>query len=54
MFGLPVAAYIQYCIEKCAPLVVFGTPAAKSWRLDWFRVSCFQLFTRMSAWAIKW
>jgi len=26
MFGPPVAAYIQYCIQKNCPLVVFGAP----------------------------
>ena len=32
-FGPPVAAYIQYCILKMWPtLLVFGPPAAKSWR----------------------
>jgi len=39
-FGPPVAAYIQHCILKCGPpsgfwplFLVFGPPAAKSWRL---------------------
>jgi len=31
-FFVAVAAYIQYCIYKMFPLVIFGSPAAKSWR----------------------
>jgi len=42
MFGPPVAAYIQYCILKCGPPLVFGPsfwflapPAAISWQRAW-------------------
>ena len=43
-FFVAVAAYIQYCIYKCAPLVIFGPPAAKSWGRAW----CEGCFQRMS------
>jgi len=31
-FFVAVAAYIQYCVLNMFPLVIFGSPAVKSWR----------------------
>jgi len=53
-FGPPVAAYIQYCIKNVPPLsgfwpllLVFGPPAAKSWRQACLHLIFDNYFTQM-------